>query len=144
MPGFQPAHTATIPLKIDIPSQSPALPSTGARGRNGTVHMQNPHSPRAGIGQEAAAAPTATSTAAPLEGRRRIRQGHETLVLAAGSSGSSTWRDVGRVYPNPQGDPYPPCGQATSGGGALLVCLYTLLPPPCEEEGTHAYKRAAC
>lgn len=44
----------------------------------------------------------------------------------------------GRVYPNP------PYGLATSGGDGLLVYLHTLLWPPCDREGTHAYKRAAC
>lgn len=67
-----------IPLKGDVPGQSPTLPSTGAPGRNGTVHMQNPHSPGAGIGQEAAAAPAASSAAAPLERQSKVRREHDT------------------------------------------------------------------
>lgn len=41
-------------------------------------------------------------------------------------------------------DTNPPCGLATSGRDGLLVYPHTLLRPPCDQEGTHAYKRAAC
>lgn len=90
------------PLRAAVPSQSPTLPSSGTPGRSGTVHVQNPHSPGAGIGQETAAA--------PLQRRSCIRQEHDT------PQGCPVWElwvihmdgCCGGVDPNPWGDPYPP------------------------------------
>lgn len=73
-PGFQPGSKPD-PTKSRSSCQSPTPPPAGALGRKGTVHMQNLHSPGAGIGQEAAGAPAASSAAAPLERQSRVRQG---------------------------------------------------------------------
>lgn len=129
-----------IPLKGDVPGQSPTLPSTGAPGRNGTVHMQNPHSPGAGIGQEAAAAPAASSAAAPLERQSKVRREHDTpLGLSTMGTGCPGFWELYVPHVEECGGSGPqPLGRslsstwATSGGDRLLVYLYALLQPPGE------------
>lgn len=115
--------------------------------------MQNPHSPGAGTGQEAAAAPAASSAAAPLERQSKVRQEHDTpLGLSTMGTGCPGFWELciphveecgGESVPQPLGRPLSSIW-TTSEGDRLLVYLYALLQPPGDQEGTHAYKRAVC